>query len=336
MYANLLDRRKWVKFNNMPRGIYSRTNVKKSKAITRVTATADGPKKGRPKGSHIDHRAMLALLPGKLLAKRQIEVELNEIREQIRSGNRREYIALLPGLEMEHQRVSNDLIHIADILASPFHFDRRDDQPVKQVEIEAPATQKQVNGGVDVGTLFPHGTHNREGKPIIRVVMLQQLMETGQLERKTFSQQWVHAYASLKQTSTLAGELTFLKQAGIKFDTSVRGRIVLKSRLVGELPKPRVALPEPEPSETPAPSVVPLAAGGRFEGSVGSILIQEFKAAPDWTLDFPALEKKYNARKYSFNWAMNNLKETRQFRFKQVGRGLFRMLKEGRPSRRGQ
>jgi hypothetical protein len=77
-----------------------------------------GPGKGnyRRQQPGPDIRSVLAMLPGRLLAKHHVDRELREIRDLIATGERRELIALLPGLELEAQRLNEDLGTMATMM----------------------------------------------------------------------------------------------------------------------------------------------------------------------------------------------------------------------------
>lgn len=286
-----------------------------------------------------------------------IERELEEVRAEIRSGRRREWIALLPGMEMEFERVTSDLGTLLGVARAgngnghgqvmEMEREQEQEREIESAEaeagsqvssqmrqLEAPVEPSPLHGGksIDVGTLFTKVT--MAGRPVLRLFILQELMEKGEINRKEFVERHIGDYPSLKFPSLFTTEVMKLRKKGLNFARSGKTGLtrLQKTHLTGTLPWPdreragQHLEPLAMPSKAAASSESSAASEVIFSGNQTDILLQEFEAAPDHVVDILALNKKYKVgSKNAFYWSMSFLKKTRGLKFTNVSRGVFRL-----------
>jgi hypothetical protein len=174
----------------------------------------------------IDHRQILSLLPGRLIVQQLIEREIGTIRHSIETGHR-EYLALLPGLELESHRLNNELAVMSDMMkGAPLETVQKGltERPL----LAAPAERRVI----DASNLSFKQFH--ANTPTVPFLLLRELMEHGEVDRKAF----VAKYAKIRSTlkgSGLSMAIAVLDRAGIKVKRPA-GKIVLVSKIEGELP----------------------------------------------------------------------------------------------------
>jgi hypothetical protein len=59
-----------------------------------------------------DHRSVMGLLMGRIRVRQLIDREIEEVRKIISAGENKEYLALLPGLEIERHRIADEIVHM--------------------------------------------------------------------------------------------------------------------------------------------------------------------------------------------------------------------------------
>jgi hypothetical protein len=321
--------------------------------------------KGRPSKSGIniqttsDDRTVLSLLPGKLLAKRQLEREIGEIRLIVRGGEHREWLALLPGLEAEVFSIDKTLQAMGGVLGSASsngHQSEDGAEPPKPKQLPA------AKGTANLGEVFSQGMLVYHGKPRSDAILLAALMKNGTISRKEFSAKWGSDFNTFNGTGFYQSIRSLAKQ-GVVVKRRGVDRYVLRTKITGEWPAELAEHPlmqkalggsghveQVSPAETELPPVTePVAAEPaaeaeaetpkfhprhKFEGSWPQILVQEFHQAPDRTLDLEKLAKKYGTARYTFNFTFGPKKALNRYGYlveKVAGRtGIFRLVKEGK------
>jgi hypothetical protein len=266
-----------------------------------------------PKGHYkrktpeIDYRQILALLPGRLIVKQLIEREIAVIRASITEGVHREYLALLPGLEMEQQRIGEMLGSMTDMSRSD--TPRKAEVISERRMLAAPGTAnhtKVLNAATILTLPF------QSDKPTSPLLILRELMEHGRLVRKAFIEKRGAERPTLKG-SGFSSALAVLKRAGVRMRNG-RGTITLLSKIEGKLPESAVSKAVGEGK--------PLRAGSQPD-----YLIRAFENNPDHIVDLKVAQKETGAVTYnSIQVALCLLRRQRNMKIIKLGQGRYQLV----------
>lgn len=263
----------------------------------------------------VDERLILSLLPGRLMTKRMIDKELAILRGLIQAG-RREYLALLPGLELESTQINDGLRMTSEMMNG----------------YAAPLKPKLLNGvpatadGRSIDAVSLVGPRHVNGRVTITWRILRHIIDHGGISTKEFVATWIGTYPKLKN-GNVSQYVAFLRRRhGVKFKTAGRGVYELKSVLTGEMGREEDTQAAQVVTEAPvAATVMPPPHGEKFTGSQTDILLAEF-GAHNGQVNIGHLNEKYQMHSNAFHSVMSALRH-RGYNFKNNGDRNYEMTR---------
>jgi hypothetical protein len=266
-----------------------------------------------PKGHYkrktpeIDYRQILALLPGRLIVKQLIEREIAVIRASIKGGIHREYLALLPGLEMEQQRIGEVLGSMTEMSRPPVETPPAGAEVIDERRMLAAPAEV-----LDAATLISRPFWGGD-KPTSSLLVLRELMEHGRIVRKAFVEKYGAERSTLRGTG-FSNAVTILRKAGVRMKNGP-GTITLLSKIGGKLPEGTASKAVGERKTAPQ------------AGSQSDYLIRAFKNNPDHILDLKVAHKETGAVSYnSIQVAVSVLRRRRNMNIITLGQGRYQLV----------
>lgn len=261
-------------------------------------------------------RSALALLPGRLNVKRLIEDEINNIKERLQSGRSAEFIALLPGMEMELSRLDQSIRSmpfVGQVQSNGVQNGVQHDEHEVKTETRQIAASSQNT--IDVSDL-PVVIKTKTGHVTAAGVLLQELIK-GPLNSTDFLKRHKNdtdlTWSSLK---TLRQNVMKLRKAGLDIVNKSGEGYTLRTQVTGITPD-IPALATIESITEPIPAL-----------SARDTVIAAFRANHIVNLTEMA-EKHGKSSKFYYMWAAHKLRKL-GWKFKRVDVGVFQLIKEGK------
>jgi hypothetical protein len=267
-----------------------------------------------------DPRDALSALAGRLNVKRLIEDEVELLRSRISAGERH-LISILPGMEIELERLRQSLESVHQVNGD--------------AAVPAPQALLPPPGAVDFKSLGFTKLRSRRipGSLTLPVLLLRELtkgpVETGDIVTKYGTIFKINRH-SVQQL------VLVLRRKGLEVPNVGLGTYELRTPVVNipeELPPPPVRRPVGRPRKITAKQPKPPKRPGTpyfGDKTIAQVLLEAFEANPARTVDIPYLTRKHNLHHKSLYWAMKQLRQ-KGYDFKAVSRGMFKLIKKGTP-----
>lgn len=249
-------------------------------------------------------RTAFALLAGKLRLRQMLEGEIQVIRTAVKDGSHPEWLALLPGLDMEVRATNEDLQVMQKIVVGSelLPVTRRESGGGTKKQIAAPTAGKEV----DVNSLIV--IRQSMGKPVLTVTILQWLLTRSELQ----SGEFLEANPGVSMP-TLSTAILRLAKRGLRLKRQ-RGGWKLACKLTGQLGE-----------ATPEKSVVVASVAGAAPLTKKTILLTEFAMNKN-RISFKDLVRKYEWHRNDPHTLISWLKRD-GYRFTAQGNSVFTLDK---------